>query len=97
MWCAVLACARNSHFSESTAPSIVCENLGYLLVGVRSTTERVWNSSHIVLRYYGQDGLPLVEHLISESLLDLLGDLLKEALASEDELRGVGTRQNSLC
>ena len=55
------------------------KNLGHLLEGTRAFDEEsLWLAAHHVLLNYGLGSSPAVQNQISESMLDLLGEMLKD-------------------
>ncbi|CAE7428616.1 unnamed protein product [Symbiodinium natans] len=58
--------------------SIVCKNLEHLLDGTRAAEESVWLAAHHVLLNYDRGSFPAVQNRISECMLDLLGEVLKD-------------------
>ena len=54
------------------------EHLGALLEANRHPDAEVSKAAHSMLLKYGRGGLPFVQRRIAESMLDLLGDLMRD-------------------
>ncbi|CAE7723947.1 unnamed protein product [Symbiodinium sp. CCMP2592] len=84
-WCMRLACADKTHFPESDVNDIVTENLRSLLVHCCDVDVSVRLAAHHLVENYACGGLPFVQQLIAEAMLDRMEDLLPESVEISKE------------
>ncbi|CAE6912141.1 unnamed protein product [Symbiodinium sp. CCMP2592] len=78
-WCMRLANVDKTHFPESDVNDMVSANLGDLLVHCCDPDVSVRKAAHHLVENYGFGGLPFVQRLIAEAMLDRMEDLLPES------------------
>ena len=84
------ACQRHkNHLAEHAVNSILSKNIGYLLEGARAVDETMRLASHHILANHCPCDLPVVHHRITESMLDLLVELLKDLPSEATKLEDV--------
>ncbi|CAE7519847.1 unnamed protein product [Symbiodinium natans] len=77
-WCMCLADTEYTHFPEEDVRFIVGENLRLLIEHCRDPDDTVCLAAIHVLLNFGIGGLPFAQHLIADSMLKLMEDLLPE-------------------
>ncbi|CAE6912127.1 pyk1 [Symbiodinium sp. CCMP2592] len=78
-WCMRLANVDKTHFPESDVNDMVSANLGDLLEHCCDEDVAVRKAAHYLVMNYGFGGLPFVQRLIAEAMLDRMEDLLPES------------------